>query len=53
MIRGLKFKPGEKVVVDGTLRVTVLMQRVDGGKVIVETGHGSLEVEPERLERLA
>lgn len=53
MVKGLRFKPGEKVVVDGTLKVTVLLQRTESGKVIVETGHGSLEVAPERLARLA
>lgn len=42
----------QKAIVDGTLLVTVLRDTEDG-KVVVETGHGSLIVDKTRLTLLA
>lgn len=42
----------QKAVVDGTLLVTVLRETEDG-KVVVETGHGSLIVDKTRLTLIA
>ena len=42
----------QKAIVDGTLLVTVLRETEDG-KVVVETGHGSLIVDKTRLTLIA
>jgi hypothetical protein len=42
----------QKAIVDGTLLVTVLRE-AEEGKVVVETGHGSLIVDKTRLTLLA
>lgn len=42
----------QKAIVDGTLLVDVLRETEDG-KVVVETGHGSLIVDKTRLQLVA
>lgn len=47
-----EFRRGEKVVIDGTLIVTVNM-KLSTGNYVVETGHGTLVVAPDRIVALA
>jgi len=47
-----RFTSGEWVVVDGTLRVQYV-RTLEDGRMVVETGHGSLVVEAERVIPLA
>lgn len=47
-----EFKRGESVVVDGTLIVSIQM-RLATGNYVVETGHGTLVVAPDRIAALA
>lgn len=43
------FRKGDKVVVDGTLIVTVEKYLTDGS-IVAETGHGTIIVDPSRAE---
>lgn len=42
----------QKAVVDGTLLVTVVRE-AEGGKLVVETGHGTLVVDKTRVQLIA
>lgn len=46
------YKRGDKLVIDGILTVS-FVQPADGYQAVVDTGHGTMLVKLERLERAA